>query len=134
MILIEFNANTKHLDKQTKTCAEYDGLIQTPHGHITPSNFPLGHAGKIIFIERDTPAVVVSAFYFFQKLPFVQPYLEKHGINDDLQKFARFMMGGKLFNGTPDEYNWNSGNLEPGILARKISRIAVFSNAEIVVC
>jgi hypothetical protein len=102
---IEFNANTEHLDEQTRTCAEFDGLVQTPHGHMTPSNFPLGHAGKIIFIERDTPAVVVSAFHFFQKLPFIQPYLEKHGINDDLQKFARFVMEGKFFYGTPDEYN-----------------------------
>ena len=65
----------------------------------------LGHAGKIIFIERDTPAVVISAFYFFQKVAFIQPYLKKHEINDDLQKFARFMMEGKLFYGTPDEYN-----------------------------
>ena len=72
---------------------------------MTPSNFPLGHAGKIIFIERDTPAVVISAFYFFQKVAFIQPYLKKHEINDDLQKFARFMMEGKFFYGTSDEYN-----------------------------
>ncbi|CBY40494.1 unnamed protein product, partial [Oikopleura dioica] len=68
-------------------------------------NFPLGHKGKIIFIERDTPAVVVSAYHFMKKLPFLHAYLKQHDIFDDLQKFARFMFEGKHFFGMPQDYN-----------------------------
>ena len=35
----------------------------------------------------------------------MSPFLKKHGIEDDLQEFARFMFQGKLTFGRPEEYN-----------------------------
>jgi len=67
--------------------------------------FLLDHKGKIIFIERETPAIAVSAFHFFKSLDHMIPYLKKHGIHDDLQTFARFMFQGKFSFGRPEEFN-----------------------------
>ncbi|CAG5104538.1 Oidioi.mRNA.OKI2018_I69.chr1.g1316.t1.cds [Oikopleura dioica] len=102
---MEFRPNVAALDDQLAAIREHKGLVHTTHCHVNPGNFPLGHKGKIVFIERDTPAVVVSAFHFFKKLPFMEPYMKKHGIYDDLQTFARFMFEGKQVFGTPEEYN-----------------------------
>ena len=102
---MEFNGNNEFLEEQLAAIRGHQGQVHTTHCHLGPSNFPLGHKGKIIFIERDTPAVVVSAFHFMKKLPFMHPYLKKHDIFDDLQKFARFMFEGKHFFGVPQDYN-----------------------------
>lgn len=104
-IPMEFNGNTEFLEEQLAAIRGHKGQVHTTHCHLNPGNFPLGHKGKIIFIERDTPAVVVSAFHFMKKLPFMHPYLKKHDIFDDLQKFARFMFEGTHFFGLPQDYN-----------------------------
>lgn len=102
---MEFNKNTEFLEEQLTAIRGHEGQVHTTHSHLDVGNFPLRHKGKIIFIERDTPAVVVSAYHFMKKLPFLHAYLKQHDIFDDLQKFARFMFEGKHFFGMPQDYN-----------------------------
>ena len=72
-------ANTAHLDEQLEAIRNHLGLVHTSLCHLSPASFPLGHKGKIIFIERDARAVAVSAFHFFKKLDHMIPYMKKHG-------------------------------------------------------
>ena len=102
---MSFTANVAHISDHLAAINQFPGLVHTTHCHLTPESFPKNHKGKIIFIERDTPAVVVSAFHFFKKLDHMIPFLKKHEIHDDLQEFARFMFQGKLTFGRPEEFN-----------------------------
>ena len=83
-------------------------LLTLPHFHMPPSHFPPNFAGKIVFIERDPRAVVVSGFHFFPKTPS-KAYMEFLEL-DDVNKFARHVFEGKFLFGKINEYNqlWKS--------------------------
>ncbi len=54
---------------------------------------------------RDTEAVAVSAFHFFNKLPWLDEYMRYFGMNEDVNKFAQHFFKGEGFYGDKDEYD-----------------------------
>ena len=83
-------------------------FLTLPHFHMPPTHFPHNFAGKIVFIERDPRAVVVSGFHFFPKTP-CKAYMDFLELND-VNKFARHVFEGKFLFGKINEYNqqWKS--------------------------
>jgi len=57
-----------------------------------------------LYISRDPREIAVSAFHFLTNIPWQAPYLRKHGINEDINKFAQHFFRGNLWLGNFWEY------------------------------
>jgi len=79
-------------------------LWSLPHCHLPPTHFPKNFKGKILYIQRDIRAVAVSAYNMFSNLPFLKPYMEKHGFHDR-DAFACNLFEGKNLYGCPASFD-----------------------------
>jgi len=79
-------------------------LLILPHCHLAPNYFPTNFRGKIIFIERDSRSIAVSAYHFFSKLSWLKPMMEKYQAND-VNRFSQLMFQNKLWIGRNEDYN-----------------------------
>lgn len=89
------------MEKRLKTTSK---LLALPHCHLPPTHFPKDFCGKILYIERDSRAIAVSAFHMFQQIPALSKYMQKYKL-DDVNSFARHMFEGKLWLGRDDDFN-----------------------------
>ncbi|CAG5110887.1 Oidioi.mRNA.OKI2018_I69.chr2.g5238.t1.cds [Oikopleura dioica] len=101
---LDFNSK-KEFDLMEKIIKEHKGLVQTPHCHASVEIFPKNFKGKIVYITRDTEAVAVSAFHFFNKLPWLNEYMASYGLKDDINVFARHVFNGEMLYGNHQEYD-----------------------------
>ena len=104
---IEYQPSAESYEILEKRLTAKSTLLTMPHCHVPPSHFPLNFAGKILFIERDPRAVVVSAFHFCQ-IPF-KAYMDELKL-DEVNKFAKHVFEGKFLFGRMEEYDqqWKS--------------------------
>ena len=98
----EFQPSVESFDIMEQGLLATSNLLNLPHCHVPPSHFPPKFEGKIIFVERDPRAVVVSGFHFFNIV--FKEYMEALEL-DDVNKFARHVFEGKFLYGKIEEFN-----------------------------
>lgn len=103
-IPLEFMPTSEKFDIIEEKLHGTDKLMAINHCHLPASHFQKHWKGKILYVTRDPRAVACSAFAFLGKLPFMQPYRNKHGLTDE-NVFARHFLAGKHVMGDPLKYD-----------------------------
>ena len=98
----EYQPSVESFEILEKRLTDKSNLLSLPICHSPPSHFPRNFVGKIIFIDRDPRAVVVSGYHFFPKTP-LKAYMDLLELND-VNKFAKHVFEGKFIFGKINEF------------------------------